>query len=184
MICRFCSQWNPDGELRCCFCNNKHADEADATLSYSLDAFLDSLDIIRFDGTESEGSDSRTTFSGTLNWYQVISPKTHGELGITIADQSGFLETPYNAVVLEDPREMELPDVGLVALEDPETGERTVVDTADARVRTAFQRQQSTARIERDRTLRSLDVDTVSVRTDVPYTKPLMRFFRERERRH
>jgi uncharacterized protein (DUF58 family) len=88
------------------------------------------------------------------------------------------------AVVLEDPREMELPDVGLVALEDPETGERTVVDTADARVRTAFQRQQSAARIERDRTLRSLDVDTVSVRTDVPYTKPLMRFFRERERRH
>jgi len=32
LICRFCTQWNPDGELRCCFCSNKLADEVDATL--------------------------------------------------------------------------------------------------------------------------------------------------------
>ncbi len=32
MICRFCSQWNADDERRCCFCNNKLADEVDATL--------------------------------------------------------------------------------------------------------------------------------------------------------
>ena len=37
------------------------------------------------------------------------------------------------AVVLDDPRERELPDVGLVELEDAETGERYVVDTGDAR---------------------------------------------------
>jgi uncharacterized protein (DUF58 family) len=88
------------------------------------------------------------------------------------------------AVVLEDPREMELANVGLLACEDPETGETVVVDTSDARTREAFRRAREAARAERDRTLRALDVDTVNVRTDLPYTKALLRFFRERERRH
>jgi uncharacterized protein (DUF58 family) len=87
-------------------------------------------------------------------------------------------------VVLEDPREMELADVGLLALEDPESGETTVVDTSDARVRAAFRRQQEEARTTRDRFLRSLDVDAVQVRTDRSYTEALLRFFRQRERRH
>jgi uncharacterized protein (DUF58 family) len=87
-------------------------------------------------------------------------------------------------VVLEDPREMQLTDVGLVALEDPESGETMIVDTSDARVRATFQRQQEEARIARDRFLRSLDVDAIRVRTDRPYTEALLRFFRQRERRH
>jgi uncharacterized protein (DUF58 family) len=87
------------------------------------------------------------------------------------------------AVVLEDPREAELPDVGLVELEEAETGERYVVDTGDARVRAAFAERAAAARAERDRTLRAADVDAVVVRTDRPYTEPLLRFFRMRERR-
>jgi uncharacterized protein (DUF58 family) len=87
------------------------------------------------------------------------------------------------AVVLEDPREAELADVGLLALCDPESGERTIVDTGDARLRAAFARQQADARVGRDRFLRSLDIDAVSVRTDQPYANALLRFFRTRERR-
>jgi len=87
------------------------------------------------------------------------------------------------AVVLEDPREMELPAMGMVALEDPETAETVIVDTSDPSLRAEFQRRQQGARADRDRFLRSLDIDVVNVRTDVPYTKPLLRFFRERERR-
>lgn len=33
MICRYCSQWNPDGTMRCCFCQNLVASEEDATIS-------------------------------------------------------------------------------------------------------------------------------------------------------
>jgi uncharacterized protein (DUF58 family) len=87
------------------------------------------------------------------------------------------------AIVLEDVREQELPDIGLVALQDPETGARYVVDTGDARVRAAFARQQAARCAERDRALRSLDVDAVRVRTDQSYTTALLRFFRDRERR-
>ena len=87
------------------------------------------------------------------------------------------------AVVLEDPREAELPSVGLVELEEAETGERYVVDTRDWRVRDAFARQASIARVERDRDLRATDVDAIVVGTDRPYTEALLRFFRMRERR-
>lgn len=87
------------------------------------------------------------------------------------------------AVVLDDPREAELPDVGLVELEEAETGARYVVDTSDARVRTAFAKQAAMARAARDRTLRAADVDAVTIRTDRPYTDALMRFFRAREKR-
>ena len=87
------------------------------------------------------------------------------------------------AVVLEDPREAELPAVGLVELEEAETGERYVVDTRDWRVRDAFARQASIARVERDRDLRATDVDAIVVGTDRPYTQALLRFFRMRERR-
>lgn len=87
------------------------------------------------------------------------------------------------AVALEDPREAELPDVGLVELEEAETGERYIVDTSDSRVRAALVREAAQARAERDRTLRSADVDTIVVSTDRPYTQAILRFFRMRERR-
>ena len=87
------------------------------------------------------------------------------------------------AVVLEDPRERNLPAVGLVELEEAETGARYVVDTGRAAVRDAFARAAAAARSERDRALRAADVDAVEVRTDRPYTDALLRFFRMRERR-
>ncbi|MDX2170796.1 MAG: DUF58 domain-containing protein [Deltaproteobacteria bacterium] len=86
------------------------------------------------------------------------------------------------AVALEDPREQELPDVGLIALEDPESGETVIADTGDPRLRVEFARRQAAARAERDRFLRSLDIDSVTVRTDQPYSGPLLRFFRAREK--
>jgi uncharacterized protein (DUF58 family) len=87
------------------------------------------------------------------------------------------------AVVLDDPREAELPDVGLVELEEAETGARYVVDTGDERVRTAFAKQAAMARAARDRVLRAADVDAVTIRTDRSYIDALMRFFRAREKR-
>ena len=87
------------------------------------------------------------------------------------------------AVVLDDPRERELPDVGLVALEEAETGARYVVDTGDRRVREAFAARAAAARAERDRMLRAADVDAIGIGTDRPYTEALLRFFRMRERR-
>ena len=87
------------------------------------------------------------------------------------------------AVVLDDPRERELPDVGLVELEEAETGERYVVDTSDARLRKAYAETAATARLARDRWLHAANVDKVVITTDRPYAEPLFKFFRMRERR-
>jgi uncharacterized protein (DUF58 family) len=87
------------------------------------------------------------------------------------------------AVVLEDPREATLPPVGLVELEEAETGARWVVDTGDRRVREAFADAAVAARTDRDRGLRAADVDAVLVGTERPYAESLLRFFRMRERR-
>lgn len=88
------------------------------------------------------------------------------------------------AVVLDDPRDLTLPDVGLIELQDAETGEHFLLDTGDERVRREFEQRSTVARRERDRMLRGVDVDAVTVRTDRPYTEALLRFFHMRERRH
>jgi uncharacterized protein (DUF58 family) len=86
-------------------------------------------------------------------------------------------------IVISDPREAELPDVGFVELEDPETGERTVVDTSSRRVREQFASRSRALVDARDTLFRRMDTEAIAIRTDQPYVEPLVRFFRKRERR-
>ena len=87
------------------------------------------------------------------------------------------------AVHVGDLREREIPSVGLLQLEDPETGERLVVNTSDPRFRAGFRERSRSAREELDRTLRRGGVDVIDIETGEPYVRPLMRFFKERMRR-
>jgi uncharacterized protein (DUF58 family) len=86
-------------------------------------------------------------------------------------------------VRVSDPREGSLPDVGLIELEDAETGERVLVDTRRRKIRDAF---AATGRGEQESfstMLRSMGVESLEVSTDAPYMKDLLGFFRRRERR-
>jgi uncharacterized protein (DUF58 family) len=86
------------------------------------------------------------------------------------------------AVHIEDPREKELPNVGIIALEDAESGEIVELDTTRAAVRKRFS-ELSLERAQRLRSdLRAEGVDSVQLRTDVPYIPPLQRFFKSRRR--
>jgi len=87
------------------------------------------------------------------------------------------------AVRLEDAREEELPALGLVELEDPESGQRVVVNTSSEAFRDAFRQENERRAALLDRMLKRSKVDTIDIRTGQPYVKPLMRFFRERARR-
>ena len=87
------------------------------------------------------------------------------------------------AVAIEAPRESVLPDVGMIELEDTETGEVLVVDTADKKVRKAFNVAAGTETAARDKLFRQIDVDVIHVKTDKPYVEALMKFFRARERK-
>ncbi len=104
----------------------------------------------------------------------------HAALALNIANH----RHDVIAIVLDDPRELSLPNIGLIALQDAETGERELVDTGDRRVREEFTRRAAAARNDRARMLRRANADTITVRTDQPYVEALLRFFRMREKRH
>lgn len=87
------------------------------------------------------------------------------------------------AFSLTDPREVEMPNVGLVELEDLETGETVLVDTTDGLFRDEFSQVANQAVEERNRMFRTLGVDHVALRTDQSYVQPLVRFFRMRAKR-
>ena len=86
-------------------------------------------------------------------------------------------------ICIVDPRERELPNVGLVWLRDLESGEYALIDTGSAAVRRAYREQREAAALARQRLFRSLGLDAIEVDTSESYMHPLMRFFRLREKR-
>ncbi len=87
------------------------------------------------------------------------------------------------AITITDPREIRLPPVGLIELEDVETGEEVLIDTNDKAWLQAYQKMNIQRREERDRQFRLMGVDAVHISTDRPYIDPLIQFFRMRERK-
>jgi len=88
------------------------------------------------------------------------------------------------ALILNDPREVELPSVGLVALEDAESGRVGYVDTSDRAVRERFARSARERRSQRLRTFSRMGIDRVDLSTDRPYLPALLALFNARSRRN
>jgi uncharacterized protein (DUF58 family) len=87
------------------------------------------------------------------------------------------------AVTLNDPRESQLPDAGLVELQDPETGVRMLVDSSSWAVRRGYARRADATRESRRRMFAAAGIDAIELSTDAPYAEPLLRGLRLRDRR-
>ncbi len=87
------------------------------------------------------------------------------------------------AITVGDPRELDLPDVGFLRLEDAETGEVRELDTRQRRVRELFARAARGRKAALSAQLRRSGVDELPIRTDESYVTSMHRFFRMRERR-
>jgi uncharacterized protein (DUF58 family) len=87
------------------------------------------------------------------------------------------------AVRITDPREEELPPVGLLELEDAETGARLLLDTGSRQVRRAYAEAAAGRREALRQLCHQARVDLVEVSTDGGHLDALIRFFRLRERR-
>jgi uncharacterized protein (DUF58 family) len=87
------------------------------------------------------------------------------------------------AVTVEDASERALPDIGLVRLMDPETGQTIDIDTSDPTVRAQFDVQVTEEARQRRHLLRRLAIDEIPVNTESGIMDPLLRFFRSRETR-
>ena len=86
-------------------------------------------------------------------------------------------------VPVSDPAESALPDVGLVELEDPETGERVLVDTSSASVRKAFAETASSEREEQKRFFLKTGIDTLPIDTGRAYIDDVRALFKRRARK-
>lgn len=87
------------------------------------------------------------------------------------------------AVSVQDPREMHMPDLGLIELEDAETGELILFDSGSARIRGSFERASRERNDELKTTLARAGVDHIEIRTDRDYVRDLVAFFQRREKR-
>jgi len=87
------------------------------------------------------------------------------------------------AVHVTDPRESEIPNVGLVTLTDPETGRTTLCDTASASFRHEFATLAQKRNTELEQRFRKSGIDFIRINAAESVVDPLVRFFRQRERR-
>jgi uncharacterized protein (DUF58 family) len=87
------------------------------------------------------------------------------------------------SIFISDPAEAEIPGVGLVELEDAESGRRLLVDTSDRKAMTAYHRSALERRQRKREALGTMGLDVIDVETGVPYDRPLLRFFQMRSRR-
>jgi uncharacterized protein (DUF58 family) len=87
------------------------------------------------------------------------------------------------AVTLTDPGEYQLPKVGLLALQDAETGEIQMVDTSNRRVQRDFSQRVRALVDERDSGFRRARIDRIDITTEHDYVTPLTKFFERRAKR-
>ena len=113
-------------------------------------------------------------------------------LGAGLADGSSRLGNLLRAtarhhdmvcVPVTDPAESELPDVGLVELEDPESGGLVLVDTSSRAVRRAFADRAAEERESLARFFRKTGIDTLPIDTARPYVDGVRALFRRRARK-
>jgi uncharacterized protein (DUF58 family) len=86
------------------------------------------------------------------------------------------------ALPIEDARERLLPDLGIVAIEDAETGELVELDTGNPAVRHRFQEISESRAAALRRAFNAEAVDSLRLETDQPYVASLMNFFKQRTR--
>ncbi|RJP90892.1 MAG: DUF58 domain-containing protein [Desulfobacteraceae bacterium] len=134
---------------------------------------------------------TRTDIKGAIEYLTRITTKRCVVFLISDFFDEGF-EKPLRvmgkrhdliAVSVSDPREMQMPEVGLIELEDAETGRRVVMDTGSRDVRKRYE-ALGLARLQRVRNLfRSTGVDHLEIDTNRDYVGDLVRFFKIRGRR-
>jgi uncharacterized protein (DUF58 family) len=89
----------------------------------------------------------------------------------------------FIAIHIHDEREKVLPSIGIITLEDAETGEQIEINTADRTTRARFTDLANEGETELSRTLRRNNIDAIALRTGQDYLPPLRSFFKQRERR-
>ncbi|MDQ6860361.1 MAG: DUF58 domain-containing protein [Verrucomicrobiota bacterium] len=89
----------------------------------------------------------------------------------------------FIAVHVQDEREKVIPNIGIITLEDAETGEQVEINTASSSTRTHFRELAEAQAADLKRTLHRNNIDTILLETGEDYLPGLRAFFKQRERR-
>lgn len=85
------------------------------------------------------------------------------------------------ACVVNDAAEYSLPEMGVIEVQDAETGDVLTVDTSSAHFRTQYEEAVAKEKAERDRLLRLSQVERIDVKSSHDYVNPLIAFFKKRK---
>ena len=116
----------------------------------------------------------------SLEW---IRPQTKGQDDLFKTIALTNKRHDLICIDLSDPREFALPNVGIIVLEDAESGEMVEIDTANSQLRSLYAHQNKVRYESLLRGFRQSGVDNLSVSTDTPYMNALREFFQKREKR-
>jgi uncharacterized protein (DUF58 family) len=87
------------------------------------------------------------------------------------------------SVNITDQREVELPKMGLMSIEDAETGKQIIVDTSNKKIRSLFKSSTEAQRQKLDTSFKRRKIDSVSIQTNENYLLPLKVLFKKREKK-
>ena len=105
---------------------------------------------------------------------------TNYETNVKLARQKHDLV----AISISDPRERDLPQIGLINLRDSESGETLLVDTDNREMTKLLTSYELEKRGKCKKLFRSIGVDTIEIDTDGSLLEPIIRYFKIREKRH
>ena len=132
-----------------------------------------------------------TSISAALEFCRQVLPRRAVMFLISDFLDDGYLQVLRHAnrkhdvvaALITDPREADMPPAGLVTLEDAESGRTRLVDTRSAAFRDELGRRARTRQDELRDQLRATGMDLVVFDAAGSMVDPLLRYFRERERR-
>ena len=130
-----------------------------------------------------------TNVNGALEYLGKVTPRRVVAFLISDFLDSGYEESlkvaarkhDLTVVTIADPREEELPRVGMIELQDAETGETLILDTSDRRLLADLKTESRRQHSELQELLRSAGAGEIAIRTDQPYVDSIIRFFKSRE---
>lgn len=139
-----------------------------------------------------QAAGSGTDIGGALNFVNKVLKRRSIIFLISDFRDDGFEKSLKSiasrhdlvAVNITDPREMELPEIGIVEFEDNETGEKILFDTSSKNAREEF-RRNALARIKQNSQIfKASKIDVIEIATDKSYLEPLQKFFMKRQHRN
>ncbi len=87
------------------------------------------------------------------------------------------------AIRLQDRREQNIPAIGLVEIEDPETGKKMLTDFSNRKVQRLYEQTAKERNEKLEKLFKTLGVDKIEIAAEGSYVEPIMKFFRIREKR-